>query len=106
MKSDTEPQTSGLWMSKPYVVEQSNGNKVAVLLVNTQGVFNEYSTRTDWSAIVGISLLISSCIIFNIFNGLKEETLMSLESSLQYSLFAAKDNLKSEEKLFKNLVSI
>jgi hypothetical protein len=74
--------------------------------MDTQGVFDEFATQRDWSTIIGISLLTSSCLIFNLFNNLQEDILMELESFLQYGLLAAKTSNGSDDEIpFQNLVS-
>ena len=87
------------------MLKRSNGEEIAVLLMDTQGVFDDKSTQRDWSTIVGISLLMSSCIIFNVFNNISEDVFMTLNTFLEYGIQAAKANTDSNEKAFQTLVS-
>ncbi len=86
-------------------MKRSDDREIAIILMDTQGVFDSYSNERDWSTIVGISLLVSSCLIFNITNDLQEDSLRSLEEYLEYGLLAAKQHEKhKQDKTFQKLV--
>ena len=104
-KTDVDPITSGIWLSEAFVLKRSNGEEIAVLLMDTQGVFDDMSTQRDWSTIVGISLLMSSCIIFNVMFNISEDVFMTLNTFLDYGLQAAQTNTNSDDKPFQTLVS-
>ena len=83
-----EPETAGMWIwDKPYIVN-TNGKSVAILLMDTQGTFDAYTTEREWSAIVGLSLLTSSTLIFNFFKQLQEDVLEALNTYINYGLLA------------------
>lgn len=72
--------TSGIQIwSKPFVSENKLGEKVAVLLMDTQGVFDEESTVEDCASIFALSSLISSVQIYNLKQQLQEDDLQHLE---------------------------
>jgi hypothetical protein len=71
--------------------------------MDTQGVHDEYTDLRDWSTIVGISLLTSSCLILNLFSEIHENILTDFESFLNYGNLALEKN-DSNEPVFQKLV--
>lgn len=56
-------QTTGIWMwSEPFIraTDSSNGEKIAILLMDTQGMFDNETTMTLTAQIFGLSTLVSS----------------------------------------------
>ncbi|XP_035709969.1 atlastin-1-like isoform X2 [Folsomia candida] len=87
-RTSIERETSGIviW-SKPFIIK-ANGKEIAVLLMDTQGTYDEYTTEREMSAIVGLTLLSSSCLIFNFFNGIQEDVFNSLDTYIKYGQLA------------------
>jgi atlastin len=93
-----------MW-SKPIIVQQSVGGDLAILLMDSQGVYDENTDLRDWSTIVGITLLTSSIFIFNIFTDIQENNLTDLESFLNYGQLAIENEQTDEQsKPFQKLV--
>ena len=71
-----ERQTTGIWMwSEPFIrtsgsggkgVQGGGGEKLAVLLMDTQGMFDNETTMTLTAQIFGLSTLVSSFQIYNV----------------------------------------
>ncbi len=100
----TEPETKGIWIwSKPIVITQHTSKELAIILMDTQGVYDEYTDQRDWSTIVGLSLLTSSLFIFNLFNDLQEDSLTNLETFSSYARLAAKES-GTHSHVFQKLV--
>lgn len=79
-RGGSERVTSGIQIwSKPFVCENKFGEKVAVLLMDTQGVFDNESTVEDCASIFALSNLISSVQIYNLMQQLQEDDLQHLE---------------------------
>lgn len=56
-------QTTGIWMwSEPFIraTDSTNGEKIAILLMDTQGMFDNETTMTLTAQIFGLSTLVSS----------------------------------------------
>ena len=109
-RSGLNHQTEGIWLSKPFIIKRSDDSEIAVLLIDTQGVFDPYLDKKDWATIVGFSLLISSCLIFNVCADLQEDILESLETYLNYGKVAAQTHegqigAKPFQKLVKQIYS-
>jgi atlastin len=93
-----------MW-SKPIIVQQSVGEDLAILLMDSQGVYDENTDLRDWSTIVGITLLTSSILIFNIFTDIQENNLTDFESFLNYGQMAIENEQTDEQsKPFQKLV--
>ena len=61
--------TRGMWIwSEPITCRNSKGEQFDVLLMDTQGVFDENTGQREWSILGGLSLLTSSLIIMNTNN--------------------------------------
>lgn len=67
-----------IW-SKPFMFENKDGKKVAVLLMDTQGIFDCRSTKQDGANIFTLSCLISSVQIYNLMHQLQADDLENLE---------------------------
>ncbi len=94
-----------MW-SKPFIIPQSIDEDIAILLMDSQGVYEENTDFRDWSTIFGITLLTSSIFIFNIFTDIQENNLTDLEAFLIYGQMAIENEQKDEKiKPFQKLVS-
>ena len=94
----------GFWLSQPFPVKKSDGSEIYVLLMDTQGLFDRFSNTRDWSTIVGFSLLVSSCVIFNVFNSLDEKIFETFDTFIKYGLEAM--HTKNDQTApFQKLVS-
>ena len=97
--------TSGIWLSKPFIGKQSNGKDIAIILMDTQGVFDSGVADRDSMTIFWISLLLSSCLVLNLFKT-SEDFLSRLETFLNYGLLANKSDTGADAEFpFQNLVS-
>jgi atlastin len=79
---------------EPILVDTWNGEKVAVILLDTQGLFDDVSNVKDNSNIFTFSAILSSCIIFNVMEGLDERDWQFLE----YFMDFAKQALSTDQK--------
>lgn len=86
--------TTGIWMwSEPFLYSPPNlGEQIAVLLMDTQGMFDNETTMTLTAQIFGISTLISSTQIYNIQNRISEDHLQHLALFSEYGRIAHQRN--------------
>ncbi|KAJ8735833.1 hypothetical protein PYW07_007453 [Mythimna separata] len=96
-----ERDTTGihLW-PEPIVTTRSNGEKVAVLLMDTQGTFDSESTIGQNSTIFALSTLISSVQIYNLSGNIKEDDLQHLQLFTEYGKLAC----EGDDKAFQTLL--
>lgn len=102
-KNSADMVTSGIWLwSEPLTMKSTNGEEFDLLIMDTQGVFDEHTTQREWSILVGLGLLASSCLIFNIVGDLQEDRLQIFEKFLEFGLMAFQDD--GAKTPFQNLV--
>lgn len=85
-----ERNTTGMWMwSDPYFLPRpSKGDQVAVLLVDTQGMFDHETTVGLTAAIFGLSTLLSSYQIYNVDKRIQEDNMQQLALFSEYGRIA------------------
>lgn len=99
-RGGTERVTSGIHIwSKPFICENKDGEKITVLLMDTQGVFDHESTVKDCASLFAITNLISSVQIYNLMQQLQEDDLQHLEF---FTAFGKLVEQKSNETDFNN----
>ncbi|KAL1481077.1 hypothetical protein MTO96_050488 [Rhipicephalus appendiculatus] len=82
-------------------VPTPDGQEVAVLFMDTQGLFDSKSTVAENAAIFALSVMTSSVQIYNIFHNIQEDHLQHLEFFTKYGQLAQKE---STGKPFQRLV--
>jgi len=92
-RGGAERNTTGIWMwSTPHIMPRKNkdGTKenIAVLLVDTQGMFDHDTTMGLTAAIFGLSTLLSSYQIYNVDKRIQEDHLQQLAMFSEYGRMA------------------
>lgn len=96
-RGGSDQVTSGIHIwSKPFVFQNKSGKRVAVLLMDTQGVFDETSTVHDCARIFALSGLMSSVQIYNLMQQLQEDDLQHLELFTEFGKLIT--DITQEEK--------
>ncbi|CAJ0570230.1 unnamed protein product, partial [Mesorhabditis spiculigera] len=86
-----ERHTDGIMICRwPFIVKNSKGEEVVVLLMDTQGTFDTHSTMRDCTFIFALSALISSVLIFNLREPIGENDLGNLQYFTAFGLMAMK----------------
>ncbi|XP_041958912.1 atlastin-2 isoform X2 [Alosa alosa] len=87
-----ERETTGIlaW-SEVFVVEKPDGNKVAVLLIDTQGAFDSQSTIKDCATLFALSTMISSVQVYNLSQNVQEDDLQHLQLFTEYGRLAMEE---------------
>ncbi|XP_066510065.1 atlastin-2 isoform X3 [Hoplias malabaricus] len=87
-----ERETTGIlaW-SEVFVVEKPDGNKVAVLLIDTQGAFDSQSTIKDCATIFALSTMTSSVQVYNLSQNVQEDDLQHLQLFTEYGRLAMEE---------------
>ncbi|XP_078495044.1 atlastin-2-like [Ciona intestinalis] len=79
-KGGVERNTVGIHITnKPFILETSDKKKVAVFLMDTQGMFDTKTTTKDCSTIFALSTLLSSVQIYNLTDQIHENDLQQFE---------------------------
>ncbi|XP_075976660.1 atlastin-3-like [Anticarsia gemmatalis] len=96
-----ESNTKGihLWPEPIIVTIDRTGEKVAVLLMDTQGTFDTESDMGDNSAIFALSTLLSSVQIYNLRANIGEDDLQHLQLFTEYGKLASDADGKAFQTL-------
>ncbi|XP_064455245.1 atlastin-3-like [Ornithodoros turicata] len=93
--------TSGILMwDEVFTVTTSEGKQVAVVFMDTEGVFDRGATMKECTTIFALSTLISSTLVYNISQMLQENVLQFLQFFTEYGRLAAGN---TSEKPFDKL---
>ncbi|KAK6639192.1 hypothetical protein RUM43_007462 [Polyplax serrata] len=87
-----ERDTTGilLW-SEVFLADLPNGEKVGVVLMDTQGAFDSESTVRDCATVFALSTMISSVQIYNLSHNIQEDDLQHLQLFTEYGRLALED---------------
>ncbi|CAH0592822.1 unnamed protein product [Chrysodeixis includens] len=88
-----------LWSEPILTTLERTGEKVAVLLMDTQGTFDTESTIAENSTIFALSTLISSVQIYNLSGNIKEDDLQHLQLFTEYGRLACDGDGKAFQTL-------
>jgi Guanylate-binding protein, N-terminal domain len=89
-----------LW-SDVFLYDSPNGEKLAIYLMDTQGLFDHKTTSGGNSRIFSLSTLISSMQILNLHNVIQEDQIQYLQFATEYARYASADEEKTP---FQNLM--
>lgn len=88
-RAGRDRHTTGILLWKEaFVMTNSRGEKVAVLLMDTQGTFDRKSTQRENSTIFSLSVMTSSVQIYNIMRNIGENHLQHLQFFAEYGRLA------------------
>ncbi|CAM9423538.1 unnamed protein product [Phaeothamnion confervicola] len=90
-------QTTGIWMwSEPFVRTVASGEEVAILLMDTQGMFDNETSMGLTACIFGLSTLLSSYQIYNVEKRVQENHLQQLALFSEYGRMALATDLSRD----------
>ncbi|XP_076306362.1 atlastin-2-like isoform X1 [Tachypleus tridentatus] len=101
-RGGSERDTTGilLW-DEVFQVILPSGEKVAVLLMDTQGAFDSESTVKDCATVFALSTMTSSVQVYNLSQNIQEDDLQHLQLFTEYGRLALED---TSEKPFQKLM--
>lgn len=81
----TERHTTGIWLwSELFTVERNQGDKVAVLLMDTHGMFDTDTAIEDCLSMFVFAASVSSVLLYNVTHNIQENDLQRLGTFVQY----------------------
>nr|CAB3224310.1 atlastin-2-like [Phallusia mammillata] len=93
--------TEGIWiLDKPILVDTLDG-KVALYLMDTQGMFDSQTSKRECSQIFALATLMSSQLVFNLMKQIQANDLEYLDFWTQTAKFV---NTGSDEAFFQSLL--
>ncbi|XP_054648458.1 atlastin-3 isoform X1 [Dunckerocampus dactyliophorus] len=88
-RGGSEPETTGIQIwSEVFPIQKSDGTEVAVVLMDTQGAFDNQSTVKDCATIFALSTMTSSIQIYNLSQNIQEDDLQQLQLFTEYGRLA------------------
>ncbi|CAJ0560752.1 unnamed protein product, partial [Mesorhabditis spiculigera] len=91
-RAGTKRDTAGIWMwGEPIMIEGGTGENYAVVLMDTQGTFDNASTYLQCTTIFALSTIVSSVQIYNVVDNIQEDALQHLSLFVEYGRLALRD---------------
>lgn len=91
-----------MW-SEVFTHDFRNGDKVAIILMDTQGIFDTKSSLKECISTFAISMLLSSVQCYNIMHQVQEDDLTHLQLFTEYAKYAMEG---TDEKPFQKLLFV
>lgn len=79
-RSGVERETIGIWMWSEVFTHDFKDGKMAIILMDTQGIFDNKTSFKDCISIFAMSMLLSSVLCFNVMPRIREDDLTNLAS--------------------------
>jgi len=104
-RSGAKRETIGIniWSDVFLHTTNTTGEKIAIFIMDTQGLFDTDSTPTDNSRIFALGTLISSIQVLNLKQHIQEDQLQYLQFATEFAQFNARKKGKIDGKPFQNL---
>lgn len=97
-------ETTGIWMwSDVFTHDFRNGEKVAIILLDTQGIFDDQTSMKECTTIFALSIMLSSVQCYNVMHKIREDDLQHLEMFTEYGRLAIQ---QSSQKPFQKMLFI
>ncbi|XP_078487725.1 atlastin-2-like [Ciona intestinalis] len=95
-RNGIESETIGINITnKPITLRDENDEKVAVFLMDTEGLFDKQRDAKECSTVFAMSCLLSSLQIYNVFRQVQESNLQHLQIFSNYAMATAGKKKKS-----------
>ncbi|XP_055296599.1 atlastin-like [Sitodiplosis mosellana] len=98
-----QPETTGIWMWSDVFTHDHNGKELAIILLDTQGIFDNRSSVKDCITIFALSMMLASVQCYNLMQNVQEDDLQHLELFSEYGKLVLG---QSNEKPFQKLLFI
>jgi atlastin len=105
-RSGSTRDTTGIIMWNDVFLYEvpTTGEKLAIIVMDTQGLFDNETSPMDNSRIFALGTLISSIQVLNLSGVVQEDQLQYLQFATEFAKFAASDSQGTAGKPFQNLM--
>lgn len=104
-RAGTQRETTGIiFWSDVFLYDKPNGEKLAILVVDTQGLFDTQTTTADNSKIFSLSTLLTSIQILNLQGLIQEDHLQYLQFATEYAKFSSSKTNQQDFKPFQSFI--
>jgi atlastin len=105
-RGGTKRDTTGiiLWSDIFLHTLENTGEKIAIVIMDTQGLFDNETSPADNSRIFALGTLISSIQVLNLVGIIQEDQLQYLQFATEFARFASADSQGASGKPFQNLL--
>lgn len=95
-----KPETTGIWMwSDIFTYDFDNGDQIAIVLLDTQGIFDRSCSVKECTTIFALSMLMSSVQCFNLMQNIQEDDLQHLDLFSEYGRLVQGQSQQPFQKL-------
>ncbi|CAI5447478.1 unnamed protein product [Caenorhabditis angaria] len=103
-RAGVKRDTIGIWLwGEPIMIQSITGEMFAVLLMDTQGTFDNNTTYQQCMTVFALSTIISSVQIYNVVDNIQEDALQHLSLFVEYGRMVM-EQPHDFGKPFQNLV--
>lgn len=103
-RGGTTRETTGIiFWSDIFLYDNPNGKKLAIIVVDTQGLFDTQTSVADNSKIFSLSTLLTSVQILNLSGLIQEDQLQYLQFATEYAKFTS-ENIQQDHKPFQSFM--
>lgn len=103
-RSGTQRDTTGIiFWSDVFLYDKPNGEKIAILVADSQGLFDNETSTEDNSKIFSLVTLLTSIEILNLQGIIQEDHLQYLQFATEYARFSTNTDHQNE-KAFQNFI--
>lgn len=104
--SGTTRVTTGInmWSDVFLHTIDGTGEKIAIILIDTQGLFDNVTTQDDNSRIFGLGTLMSSVQVLNLHKLIQEDQLQYLRFATEFASYTGLDVTKTIGRPFQKLI--
>uniref|UniRef100_T1H2D5 GB1/RHD3-type G domain-containing protein n=1 Tax=Megaselia scalaris TaxID=36166 RepID=T1H2D5_MEGSC len=103
-RGGSERDTTGILMWSEIFLYEKNKDKLAIILLDTQGAFDSQSTVRDCATVFALSTMLSSVQIYNLIQNIQEDDLQHLQLFTDYGRLALADTGKTPFQRLQFLV--
>lgn len=93
-----------IWNDAFLHTDTKTGEKIAIIVIDTQGLYDSETVPSDNLKILALGTLLSSILVLNVSDRIELKRLMHLKFAVDLGKYAALKNQNGSNKFFQNLL--